>query len=319
MKRLVYMGTPEFAVAPLKSLHEAGIDISAVVTVQDKPKGRGQTIQMSPVKVYALEHNIPVLQPENLKSETFLNEIRKINPDLIAIVAFRKLPEVLWKLPELGTINLHASLLPQYRGAAPINHAIINGEVETGLTTFFINENIDAGEILLSEKMKIYCDETAGELHDRMMVVGSELLLRTVKGVYNGELKAIKQPDNPGLKLKPAPKLFKADGLIRFNSNTDSVFNLIRGLSPYPAAWFTLESPEGQKWQMKVFKATKGSERYLPPCSINTDGKNYIEIGTIDGTISLKEVQLESKKRMKVDDLLRGFEIHNSWKITNLL
>lgn len=317
--RIIYMGTPAFAVAPLQALFDGGVEICAVVTVPDKPSGRGQKLTMSPVKVFAIEHQIPVLQPISLKSDEFVDNIKSLQADVIIVVAFRKLPEIIWRIPKYGTFNLHASLLPQYRGAAPINWAIINGDTETGLTTFFINESIDAGEILLQERISIGNEETAGELHDRMMPVGSELIIRTLYGIINRNITPVRQPEGKEVVISQAPKIFKADCQINFQNSRKEVLDHIRGLSPHPSAYLSLESPSGQVFQMKVFKALKSDTNTLMPFGLKTDGKSFIEVGTANGGICLIDLQLESKKRMNVIDFLRGFEMNNQWRIFNQL
>ena len=317
--RVIYMGTPAFAVAPLQALFNAGVDICAVVTVPDKPSGRGQKLTMSPVKLFAIEHQIPVLQPISLKADEFVDVIKSLQADVIIVVAFRMLPEVIWRVPKYGTFNLHASILPRYRGAAPINWAIINGDTETGLTTFFINESIDAGEILLQERISINEEETAGELHDRMMPVGSALVIRTLNGIINKDITPVCQSENEEVVISQAPKIFKTDCRINFQHTRKKVLNHIRGLSPYPSAYLSLESPSGQVFQMKVFKAIKSEASTLPPFGLKTDGKSFIEVGTANGEICLIDLQLESKKRMNVIDFLRGFEMNNQWKILNQL
>jgi methionyl-tRNA formyltransferase len=320
MKRemnIIYMGTPEFAVAPLDNLIKNNYHISAVITSPDKPSGRGLKPNESAVKKYAIEKNIPVLQPTNLKDPDFIEQLKKIKPDLFIVVAFRMLPEVIWKLPPLGTINLHASLLPQYRGAAPINWAIINGETKTGVTTFFINENIDTGKIILAEEVVILPDETAGELHDKLMNVGSTLILKTVEAIGEKVIQAKPQNENEISDFKKAPKIFKETCRINWNKSADKVYDQIRGLSPYPAAFTELLSPEGILYYMKVFRSKKELIQHkLSPGNLTTDGKSFVSIAVADGFIQLQEVQLSSKKKMPVSELLRGFPINNSWKVT---
>ncbi len=304
--KIVFMGTPEFAVASLDKLVETGCDIVGVITSPDKPGGRGMHLQQSAIKKYALEKGLNILQPEKLKDPIFLDQLRSLNADLQVVVAFRMLPEVVWNMPPMGTINLHGSLLPQYRGAAPINWAIINGEKETGVTTFKLQQEIDTGNTLLAEKIPIGDDETAGELHDKMKLVGAELLLKTVEGIVEGSLKDIPQPSDQGqTALKHAPKIFTETCHINWNKTVDEVYDLIRGLSPYPAAFTELD---GKK--MKVFKVTRhdGSKPSdALPGSYLTDKKTYLLFACIDGYLSVAELQLEGKKKMGVEEFLRGY------------
>ena len=312
--RIVFMGTPDFAVQSLKRLIEEGCDVVGVVTMPDKAIGRHHDVlQSSPVKKFALEKGIPVLQPEKLRDETFLAELKALKPDLQIVVAFRMLPEVVWALPPLGTFNLHAALLPQYRGAAPINWAIINGDKETGITTFFLDEQIDTGRIILQERTPIALEDCAEDVHDKLMMQGAELVIKTVRLIENGQAKATDQSqfmtDEP---LRPAPKIFKDTCQIRWKEFTlESAYNFIRGLSPYPAAW-TPVLANGKQTEMKVFRTTM-----LPNTSIEgtgeliTDGKNSLKVALKGGYLSLDEVQLAGKKRMPVADLLRGTQIEN--------
>jgi methionyl-tRNA formyltransferase len=316
--RIVYMGTSGFAVAPLDSLIQNGYEISAVITAPDKPSGRGLKLNSSPVCIYAKEKNLRILQPTNLKDPKFVDELSQINPQLQIVVAFRMLPEKVWKLPEYGTFNLHASLLPQYRGAAPINRAIMNGETKTGVTTFFINENIDTGNIIMQQEELIFPDETAGELHDRLMITGSELVLKTVKAIENKGLKEISQKSliTENTDLKTAPKIFKEDCVIRWNAGNISVYNHIRGLSPYPAASTELISPEGVPYYIKVFRCSMQTEKhnYLPG-KLLTDGETHLSIAVTGGFIFLEEIQLMSKKRMRIPEFLRGFPMNDHWSV----
>ncbi len=309
--RILFMGTPEFAVAGLDALIHDKQDVVAVVTSMDKPAGRGRKIKTSPVKDYAFSQNIPVLQPEKLKSPAFLAKLRDLQPDLIVVVAFRMLPEQVWKLPPLGTINLHASLLPQYRGAAPINRVLMNGETETGLTTFFIEKEIDTGKIILQETVPIDPDENAGNLHDKMMNTGAALLVKTVRAIAGGNPLLI---DQTGLiskqeKLKTAPKIFTEDCLIDWDQDTEVVYNHIRGLSPYPAAWTRLKNQAGEEKILKIFGAEK---EVLPvnekPGTILTDDNNTLEIVCRNGIIRLTRIQLEGKKKMETPEFLRGLK-----------
>lgn len=303
--RIIFMGTPGFAVPSLKKLYEAGYDIAAVITAPDKPAGRGLKLTESEVKKFASEKNLKILQPEKLKDPEFINQLKLLNADLQIVVAFRMLPEVVWNMPRLGTINLHGSLLPQYRGAAPINWAIINGEEETGVTTFKLQHEIDTGNILLQEKITINENDTAGTLHDKMMETGANLLVKTLDELAAGNLKEtgqsaviLKRND-----LKHAPKLFTETAEINWNENVNTIYNLIRGLSPYPAAFTFLN---GKK--LKIYFAEK--EISIPsgePGSMSTDQKTFLKFGGKDGYISLKEIQLEGKKKMGIEDFLRGW------------
>ena len=298
------MGTPDFAVQSLKRLVEEGFDVVGVVTMPDKAIGRHHDVlQSSPVKKFALKKGIPVLQPEKLRDETFLAELKALKPDLQIVVAFRMLPEVVWSLPPLGTFNLHAALLPQYRGAAPINWAIINGDKETGITTFFLDEQIDTGRIILQERIPISENDCAEDVHDKLMMQGAELVIKTVRLIESGEAKAIDQSqfitDEP---LRPAPKIFKDTCQIRWEEHTlESAYNFIRGLSPYPAAW-TRVIANGKETEMKVFKASKD------PSKSPLKGET-LRVELPDGSLSLDEVQLAGKKRMPIADLLNGTKL----------
>jgi len=319
--KIVYMGTPDFAVAPLDALIRNGYIVSAVVTAPDKQAGRGLKVHESPVKKYAESKGLHIMQPEKLKSQDFLDELKSIQPDLQIVVAFRMLPEVVWKLPESGTFNLHASLLPQYRGAAPINWAIINGEEKTGVTTFFINENIDTGNILFSDETPILPAETAGDLHDRLMIMGAELVLKTVQAIESKTCDSKPQHHIVSNfdQLKSAPKIFKEDCRINWNQTADKVFNLIRGLSPYPAAFTELISPDGSTHYIKVFRSAKEiSQHNFKPGQILTDSKTRLSIAVTDGFIHLQEVQLSAKKKMSIDLFLRGFPMNSDWKASSI-
>ena len=299
--RIIFMGTPEFAVPSLDLLYKEGYDIAGVVTAPDKPAGRGMKLSQSEVKKYAVANNLKVFQPEKLKHPDFIEQLRKLNADLQVVVAFRMLPEVVWSMPPLGTINLHASLLPQYRGAAPINWAIINGEKETGVTTFKLQQEIDTGNILLQEKIKISDSETAGTLHDRMKILGAEVLLRTVQQLHNGTLQ--EHPQSHSSVLHPAPKIFAEDCKIHWDQEVAEINNFIRGLSPYPTAFTFLN---GKK--LKIFSAEIEQFQGLDtPGNFITDYKSYLKFVARDGYISIKELQLEGKKRMHVADFLRGW------------
>jgi len=310
--KIVFMGTPEFAVASLKAMHESGIEIGAVVTAPDKPAGRGKKLTSPAVKNYA-EANLPcpVFQPEKLKDPAFIEELKAIEADIFVVVAFRMLPEAVWGIPPLGTINLHASLLPNYRGAAPINWAIINGEKESGVTTFVINHEIDTGRILLQEKVAIHSDDDAGDLHDRLMDTGSELLVRTVKAMYNGEIESVDQEQltSTVTGLKSAPKIFREDCRIDWNRDAVAIFNLIRGLSPFPAAFSMLDCNGEEEQPVKIFKVKPYADGPdLLPGSIRSDHQSYIRVGTGNGTIEILELQAPGKKRMAVPEFLRGYK-----------
>ena len=314
--RIVFMGTPDFAVASLKALTDNDYQVVAVITAPDKPSGRGKKLHPSAVKKFALEQGLKVLQPPKLKNPVFLEELKALNADLQVVVAFRMLPELVWDMPPMGTINLHASLLPQYRGAAPIHHAIINGEKETGLTTFLLQKEIDTGNILLQKKLEIGSEETVGELHDRMMVAGGILLVETIEGLRKNEIHPIDQQRliSSETVLKPAPKIFKEDCRIQWNNDLDTVHNFIRGLSPFPGAFSVLKSPNGETFHVKIFKASReNSAEQLHPGLLLTDGKSYIKVAVVDGFIQLHELQLPGKKRLKTGELLRGFLLDDGW------
>ncbi len=304
------MGTPEFAVASLHQLHQSEIEVAAVVSAADKPAGRGRKLSVSAVKQYALENNIPVLQPEKLRDPAFIEELEKLNAELFVVVAFRMLPKMVWNLPELGTINLHASLLPDYRGAAPINWAIINGEKESGVTTFFINEKIDTGDLLLQEKVSIHPEANAGDLHDKLMDTGAALLLKTVRGLAAGTLEARPQPMDSS--AKEAPKLNKDNTRIDFNQSTDTVSQIIRGLSPYPAAHTTLHR-QGENLLCKIYAVKQVPGRTdLKPGELHTDNRSFLHVGCQNGLLEVTELQLEGKKRMNSKDLLNGFSFEEN-------
>ena len=302
--RIVFMGTPEFAVASLDALVKAGCNIVGVITAPDKPAGRGMQLQQSAVKKYAVEHDLHVLQPEKLKNPDFLAELKPLQADLQIVVAFRMLPEVVWNMPPMGSVNLHGSLLPQYRGAAPINWAVINGEKETGVTTFKLKHEIDTGDILLQQSFPIGENDTAGEVHDKMKEIGAAVLVETVKGLAGGALKEQQQTiNNKQQALLHAPKIFTETCKIDFTKTVKEVHNLIRGLSPFPGAFTTLNG--------KMFKIYK-SEKELTNTNIEqgvykTDGKTFLKFACADGFILVKELQLEGKKKMMVEDFLRGY------------
>lgn len=303
--RIVFMGTPPFAVASLKALMQAGYTIVGVVTAPDKPAGRGQKINQSAVKIFATENNLNVLQPEKLKNPEFLAVLKALNADVQIVVAFRMLPQVVWAMPAKGTINLHGSLLPQYRGAAPINWAIINGEKESGVTTFLLQQEIDTGNILFLEKVVINDDTSAGQLHDELMEVGASLIVKTVKAIDSGDFKEQIQDIFDVKDLKHAPKIFKENCLINWGNTNNQVHNQIRGLSPFPTAYTYINDKV-----LKIFEAEK--QDTIPnilPSNYLTDGKTFLKFATSNGYILLKDVQLEGKKRMPIADFLRGLKL----------
>ena len=315
--RIVYMGTPDFAVEALRQLVEGGYNVVGVITMPDKPAGRGHKIQYSPVKQYALEQNLPLLQPEKLKDEAFVQALREWKADLQIVVAFRMLPEVVWSMPRLGTFNLHASLLPQYRGAAPINWAVINGDTETGITTFFLKHEIDTGEVIQQVRVPIADTDNVEIVHDKLMMLGGKLVVETVDAILNGVVKPVPQEEMAIVgEHRPAPKIFKETCRIDWNQPVKKVYDFIRGLSPYPAAWSELVSPEGEVVVVKIFESEKVSEAHqLSAGTIVTDGKKYIKVAVPDGFVSVLSLQLPGKKRLKTDELLRGFRLTNEYKM----
>ena len=314
--RIAYFGTPEFAASQLKAILAAGYEVAVVVTMPDKPAGRGRKIQYSEVKKTALEHGLPLLQPEKLKDPMFLEQLKSYQANLFIVVAFRMLPAVVWQMPELGTFNLHASLLPQYRGAAPINFAIINGESETGLTTFFLNEEIDKGAVIMREKVAIRPDETAGELHDELMLVGNKVVVETIRKIENGEVNALPQDElSENQVLKPAPKISKEFCNVDWSHDCLTVYNYIRGLSPYPAAHAQIRSESGETIDLKIFNAgIEPCKTGLPTGSILTDNKKFLKIALKDGFVHLTIVQQAGKKAMSIADFLRGTPLNGHWK-----
>ena len=307
--KIVFLGTPDFAVASLKATVEAGFDVVGVVTTPDKKAGRGMKLQESAVKKYAIEAGLNVLQPTNLKDEGFLSELKALEADIQVIVAFRMLPEVVWGMPRYGTFNLHGSLLPDYRGAAPINWAIMNGEQETGVSTFFLDAKIDTGEIIDNTIVKIGVDDTAGELHDRLMDVGSGLVVKTIKEIESGNVSTKNQDEIlNGRQPKLAYKIFKDTCRINWSKSTQEVHNHVRGLSPYPAAFTTLKFPDGKLLGLKVFKTQKSDES-VGEKLIQTDGKKELFIGCKDGALKVLELQLAGKKRMPVVSFIQGVNL----------
>ena len=308
--RIVYMGTPEFAVESLKRLVEGGYNIVGVITMPDKPMGRhGSVLQPSPVKQYAVSQGLKVLQPEKLKSEEFVEELRSLNADLQIVVAFRMLPEVVWNMPRLGTFNLHASLLPQYRGAAPINWAVMNGDTETGITTFFLKHEIDTGEIIDQVRVPIADTDNVEVVYDKLMMLGGDLVLKTVDAILEGNVKTTPQEELAKIEeLRPAPKIFKETCRIDWNKGVKSVYDFIRGLSPYPAAWTELCQESMAPVMLKIFETRKEFEAHtLAPGTIVTDHKTYFKIASTDGYVDIQSLQLAGKKRMSVADFLRGY------------
>jgi len=313
LPRIVFMGTPEFAVASLRALHKAGCDIAAVVTVPDRPAGRGRKITFSPVKEYALEHDLRLLQPEKLRDPGFIAVMQNLKADMFVVVAFRMLPETVWKIPPHGTFNLHASLLPQYRGAAPINHAIINGETRTGVTTFLIDSKIDTGMILLSRETEIYPDENAGSLHDRLMEIGAGLTVETAEGLFAGKLKPVPQKKIAVTRLKPAPRIFPADTVINWREPAAKVHNLVRGLSPYPGA-MTLLHRGDSNLRLKILESSLIEDiREIPGFIIKTDGSRLI-VSCVSGGIEILSLVPEGRKRMSGAEFLRGFD-PSGWEL----
>ena len=316
--RIVYMGTPDFAVESLRALVEGGYNVVGVITMPDKPMGRhGSVLQPSAVKQYAVSVGLPVLQPEKLKDEAFLEELRALRADLQIVVAFRMLPEVVWNMPRLGTFNLHASLLPQYRGAAPINWAVINGDTETGITTFFLKHEIDTGEVIQQVRVPIADTDNVEVVHDKLMMLGGKLVPETVDAILNGTVKPIPQEEMAVVgELRPAPKIFKDTCRIDWNQPVKKVYDFIRGLSPYPAAWSELVTSENETVVVKIFETEKIYESHqLSAGTVVTDGKKYIKVAVPDGFVSILSLQLPGKKRLKTDELLRGYRLADGCKM----
>lgn len=306
--RIVFMGTPDFAVASLKALVEAEFNIVAVVTSPDKPAGRGQKLQQSAVKNYAVDNNLQVLQPSNLKAPEFLEELKQLNADLQVIVAFRMLPESVWSMPRLGSINLHGSLLPQYRGAAPINWAIINGEQETGVTTFFLKHEIDTGDILFQEKIPVHINDTAGIVHDQLMEIGARLIVKTVNAIQINDYQEIPQQKLVQETLKHAPKIFKEDCKVNWEKKGLEIHNLIRGLSPYPTAWSELSKNDETPVSFKIFNSTFESAAHTEEIGSVFIENKMLKIAVTDGFIQIHELQLAGKKRMTTEAFLSGLQ-----------
>lgn len=317
--RIVYMGTPDFAVLPLKRIVEAGYNVVGVVTNPDKPAGRGRQIQESPVKVYAKELGLPILQPEKFRDPLFLEQLAALKADLQLVVAFKMLPQVVWSMPKYGTMNLHASMLPDYRGAAPINWAIMNGDNESGVSTFILRHEIDTGAVLFQQAVPISETMTAGELHDTLMEVGADLLLKSVDAIDSGDYKLVEQDQlNNGHASRHAPKIFKEDMKIDWSMPIYTIYNKVRGLSPFPAAWFELKSKQGEQLiSAKVFKVEMGqSKPGAEAGTLCTDGKTYMGVHLSDGTLYIKELQIAGKRRMGIEEFLRGFNL-DQYEIKN--
>jgi len=314
--RIVFMGTPDFAVASLKALVEGGYDVVGVITAPDKPAGRGNQLTQSAVKKYAVENNLRLLQPEKLKNSDFIAELQSLKADLQVVVAFRMLPEVVWNMPRLGTFNLHGSLLPQYRGAAPLNWAVINGETKTGVTTFLLDHEIDTGKVLFKHEIEIGENDTVGDIHDRLMDTGSGLVVKTVDALAEGNYTTIPQIELITESIKHAPKIFKEDCRINWQNDTEKIRNLIRGLSPYPTAWSLLvHSETGEEIPFKIYFAEKaGVEEKASGGTIETDGKKRLLVACGNGWLNITDIQLAGKKRMKTDEFLRGFQQIGKYK-----
>lgn len=309
--RIVFMGTPEFAVGILDTIIKNNYDVVGVITAADKPAGRGQKLKYSAVKEYALEHNLHLLQPTNLKDEHFLAELKSLNANLQVVVAFRMLPEVVWKMPKLGTFNLHASLLPNYRGAAPINWAIINGETKTGVTTFFIDDKIDTGAMILSKETAISPNESAGALHDRLMHIGSEAVVETLHLIAQGTVTTTIQTDSDD--IKTAYKLNKDNCKIDFSKSGIEIYNLIRGLSPYPSAWCFIKDGE-EEWNVKIYEANWHNQPHNYPIGNIITSKKEMKIAVINGFLELISLQFPGKKRMATSELLNGMSFSSNTK-----
>jgi methionyl-tRNA formyltransferase len=301
--KIIFLGTPEFAVATLCALVENDFPVVAVVTAPDKPAGRGLKLTESAVKIYAVQKNIPVLQPQKLRDPEFLEQLKSFQADIQVVVAFRMLPELVWAMPALGTINLHGSILPQYRGAAPINRAIMNGEIKTGVTTFKLQQEIDTGNILLSEEMPIGPDETAGELHDRMKETGARLMIRTIQELMSGTLKEKPQGLVDPSQLKSAPKIFTEDCVIDWSDPVSKIYNLVRGLSPFPGAFTSFNGKTLKIYRARPEKNQSGAKAG----EMETDGKTWLRFSASDGYIYVEELQAEGRKRMRTADFLRGY------------
>lgn len=314
--KIVFLGTPDFAVESLRRIHEGGYNIVGVVTMPDKPAGRGHKLLQSPVKQYAVEHGLFLMQPPNLKAEEFVNELSSLGADLFIVIAFRMLPEIVWSMPRLGTFNLHASLLPKYRGAAPINWAVINGDTETGVTTFFLKHDIDTGDIIRQERIEIKPEDNVGDVHDKLMMLGADLTIDTIEHIIAGDLKPIPQDELlQGEEPTPAPKIFKETCRIDWTCKAIDVHNLVRGLSPYPAAWTEFVDVEDAPLSVKIYEtAVVPFNGDLTPGTITIDG-NRMMVDCTDARIEILSLQVAGKKRMLVADFLRGFRFSSSIKV----
>ena len=311
--KVVFMGTPEFAVKSLEAIVEAGYEVGAVVTVPDRKSGRGQKVTFSPVKEYALAHSLPLLQPEKLRDPVFIEALKAVGADIFVVVAFRMLPQVVWAMPPMGTFNLHASLLPQYRGAAPINWAIINGEEESGVTTFLLNEKIDEGQILMQRRTAITATDNAGTLHDRLAEMGKRLVVETLQGLSDGTLEPCPQTEPET--MRPAPKIFKPDCAINWLLGGKEIIDFVRGLSPYPAATTSMTDEKGGTVEMKIFDAEyEKSDANKPVGTIITDQKNLLKIAVSDGFVKILALQISGKKKITVSEFLRGYSVLD-WKL----
>lgn len=312
------MGTPEFAAASLGKILEQGFEIAGVVTAPDKPSGRGRKLSEPPVKKLALRHDLKVLQPVNLKSPEFVEQFRALGANVGVVVAFRMLPEVIWSMPEYGTFNLHASLLPDYRGAAPIHHAVMNGEQETGVTTFFLKHEIDTGDVIFRERVPIAQNETTGDVHDKLMVIGADLVIRTLHAIESGAISLKKQSDfaDESTNLHPAPKIYKDDCRIEWDKPVEEIHNKIRGLSPVPGAFTLLKSPDGEVYQLKIYKSFfEHTGKSVEPRRIETDERDTLFIYGKDGKIKIVELQLQGRKRMDIQSFLNGVSISKDWNV----
>ncbi len=312
--RIVFMGTPEIAAEALRVMLDSGYNVVGVITAPDKPAGRGQKLQQSAVAAFAIERGLYLMQPPKLKDPEFLDQLASLNADIQVVLAFRMLPEAVWNMPRLGTFNLHASLLPQYRGAAPINWAVINGETESGVTTFFLKHEIDTGDIIFQERVPITETDNAGDLHDKLMHTGAALICKTLDTVLAGNVPSVPQDSIDAGDLRSAPKISKEDCRIDWTKSQSAVYNHIRGFAPYPSAFSVFISPDGTETACKIFTAAKLETADLQPGQIASDGKRFLNIGTASGDISLLDVQLAGKKRMPADALLRGFAMDSNWK-----
>ncbi len=310
--RIVFMGTPDFAVATLKALINDTYNIVGVITAPDKPAGRGRKLHESAVKQYAKSQNLNVLQPTNLKSETFIKELESLKANLQIVVAFRMLPKVVWQMPKYGTFNLHASLLPNYRGAAPINWAIINGETKTGVSTFFIDEKIDTGAMIFQQEVDILPNETAGELHDKLMLIGSNLVIKTVKAIEKGNVKTIPQPENTA--NKTANKLNKDNCFINWNDSQNNIYNMVRGLNPYPAAWCLIKNND-EELNVKIYDVEKCAEEHNFEIGKILTSKNEVKVAVNKGFIILKEIKMPGKRKMDIKSLLNGYDFNTEAKM----